>query len=85
MKKDQREAGHNIQTQYLGRDRRITYTKEGGRVIANRMREICEGVIIEGQSYLQRFYMEKGFKVYGKKAVEGYNKDSDQMHPCNAF
>ena len=54
-------------------------------MIAGLIKEIRDGVQIEGHSYAQRLYMQKGIKIYGENPVKGYKKELDQMHRRNAF
>ena len=84
-KRDRKEACYNIVTQSLSGEKKKQYSAESGRVIAELMKEIRDGVQVEGHSYAQRFYMKKGIEVYGKKAIEGYKKELDQMLKRNAF
>ena len=79
-KRDRKEACYNIITQSLKGDKKKEHSVKSGRVIAELMKEIRDGVQIEGHSYAQRFYMKKGIEVYGEKAIEGYKNKLDQMH-----
>ena len=84
-KRDQKDACYNIVTQSLKGDKKKEYSVESGRVIAELMKEIRDGVQIEGHSYAQRFYMKKGIEVYKEKAYDGYRKELDQMYRRNTF
>ena len=76
---------HNILTQAINEDRRVTYTKEQAAILAQLIAEIRESFVVHGMAFAQRYSYKKGVEELGEAARKGAYAEVEQMHRRNAF
>ena len=79
------ETSHNLLTQAIESGRINEYSDKTVKLIARGMDEIRFGVMKEGSSFAQQYFLNKGLEKFGEKGRDAATKELDQLYRRNCF